>query len=190
LKKINKPSGFALGNAVGDGNGFANWIVWSHGGFLVDEAGKVAINSKETIESLKYLKELYQTFIPGTLSWGDVSNNRAFAAQELWLTANGVSMYFALKNDPATRPIADDTEHSVMPLGVASSWPSAPLTLNAMLFKHSRFPNAAKALLMFLMEQPQYEPWPNANLGYWAQPLTPTGRAVWSSDEIACSATA
>jgi MalK OB fold domain len=32
LKKINKPAGFALGNAVGDGNGFANWLIWSHGG--------------------------------------------------------------------------------------------------------------------------------------------------------------
>ena len=34
LKKINKPAGFALGNAVGDGNGFANWLIWSHGGYL------------------------------------------------------------------------------------------------------------------------------------------------------------
>ena len=52
LKKINKPAGFALGNAVGDGNGFAQWLIWSHGGYLVDEAGKVAINSKETVEAL------------------------------------------------------------------------------------------------------------------------------------------
>ena len=47
-KAANKPAGFALGNAVGDGNGFANWLIWSHGGFLVDEDGKVAINSTET----------------------------------------------------------------------------------------------------------------------------------------------
>ena len=90
LKRMNKPSGFALGNAVGDGNGFANWLVWSHGGFLVDEDGKVAINSKETIAALNFLKDLYATFIPGTLAWGDVSNNRAYAANECWLTANGV----------------------------------------------------------------------------------------------------
>ncbi|MEA2893885.1 MAG: multiple sugar transport system substrate-binding protein, partial [Bradyrhizobium sp.] len=30
LQKAGKPAGFALGNAVGDGNGFANWILWSH----------------------------------------------------------------------------------------------------------------------------------------------------------------
>ena len=41
--------------------------------------------------------------MPGTLSWGDISNNRAYAANELFVTPNGVSLYFALKNDPATR---------------------------------------------------------------------------------------
>jgi multiple sugar transport system substrate-binding protein len=66
LKRLNKPAGFTLGNAVGDGNGTANWLTWSHGGYLVDEDGKVAINSRETIESLSYLKELYPTFAPGT----------------------------------------------------------------------------------------------------------------------------
>ena len=67
LKRNNKPAGFALGNAVGDGNAFANWLVWAHGGYLVDEDGKVAINSRETIAALNYLKELYPTFISGTL---------------------------------------------------------------------------------------------------------------------------
>ena len=184
LRQAGKPAGFALGNAVGDGNGFANWLMWSHGASITDEAGAVSVNSPQTLAALNYLKELYPTFVDGgTISWGDISNNQAYAANALFVTSNGVSLYFALKNDPATRAIADDTEHSVMPLGVANSWPSAPLTLNAMVFKHSRFPNAAKALLMFLMEQPQYEPWLNANLGYWAHPLNAyKDSAVWSSD--------
>ncbi len=183
LKAINKPSGFALGNAVGDGNGFANWLIWSHGGFLVDPDGKVAINSRETIAALEYLKELYATFVPGTLAWGDISNNRAYAAQELFLTANGVSLYFTLKNDPALRPIADDTYMTLLPKGTQPNSPMSGLTLNAMVFRHSRFPNAAKALLAFLMETEQYDPWLQANLGYWAQPLGAFAQsAVWKSD--------
>ncbi|WP_144186493.1 ABC transporter substrate-binding protein [Elioraea rosea] len=183
LKAANKPSGFALGNAVGDGNGFANWLVWSHNGFLVDPDGNVAINSPETIAALEYLKELYATFIPGTIAWGDISNNRAYAAQELWLTANGVSLYFALKNDPATAPIAADTEHSLLPKGKAAASPMAGLTLNAMTFRHSRYPNAAKALIAFLMEAEQYDPWLQANLGYWSQPLAAYAASpVWQSD--------
>jgi multiple sugar transport system substrate-binding protein len=183
LRRINKPAGFALGNAVGDGNGFANWLVWSFGGHLVNEDGSPGINSRETIAALTYLRELYATFIPGTLAWGDISNNRAYASNELFLTSNGVSLYFALKNDPATAAIAADTEHTLLPKGLASTSPMAGLTLNAMLFRHSRFPNASKALLAFLMETPQYDPWLQANLGYWAQPLNAYATsAVWSSD--------
>jgi len=183
LKKMNKPSGFALGNAVGDGNGFANWLVWSHGGFMVDEAGKVAINSKETIAALNYLKELYATFIPGTLAWGDVSNNRAYAANEIWLTANGVSMYFALKRDPATQPIAEDTDHAPMPFGIVGKAPQSATIINGMIFKHTKFPNAAKAYIQFMMESEQYDPWLTGCLGYWSHTLRSYGKsAVWDSD--------
>ena len=183
LKAAGKPAGFALGNAVGDGNGFANWILWSHGASLLDEKGEVIINSKETIEALKYLKELYPTFIPGTTSWNDVSNNRAYSAGEISLSANGVSLYFSLKNDPATKAIADDTEHQLLPKGKAPTPPMGGLTLNAMVFKHSKFPNAAKAFLAFMLESEQYEPWLNANSGYWSQPLNAYREAaVWSGD--------
>src|SRR5882724_5372125 len=65
LQKAGKPAGFALGNAVGDGNGFADWLMWSHNASLLDEEGNVIINSKETIAALKWLKELYPTLIPG-----------------------------------------------------------------------------------------------------------------------------
>ncbi len=183
LKKINKPSGFALGNAVGDGNGTAEFLLWSHGGYLVDEDGKVAINSKETVAALSYMKELYPTFAAGTLSWLDPSNNRAFASQECWLTSNGVSLYFALKNDPATRAIAEDTDHAPRPRGVLPGAPDSATVLNAMVFKHSRFPNAGKEYIRFLMEAEQYDPWLTGCLGYWSHPLKAYGSsAVWKSD--------
>src|SRR5262252_10014210 len=183
LKRINKPAGFALGNAVGDGNGFANWLLWSHGAFLVDDAGKVAINSKETVAALTYLKDLYPTFVAGTLSWGDPSNNRAFAASECWLTSNGVSLYFALKNDAALKAIAEDTDHAPLPSGVVGKQPASALILNGMVFKHTKAPNAAKAFLIFMMESEQYDPWLTGCLGYWAHTLRAYAKsAVWSSD--------
>jgi multiple sugar transport system substrate-binding protein len=183
LKAAGKPAGWALGNAVGDGNGFAHWILWSHGSSLLDEKGEVIINSKETIEALRYLKELYPHMIPGTTSWNDVSNNRAYSAGEIHLTANGVSLYFSMKNDPAMKAIADDSQHQLLPKGKAPTPPMGGLTLNAMVFKHSKFPNAAKAFLTFMMEKEQYEPWLNANLGYWSQPLAAYREAdVWKGD--------
>jgi multiple sugar transport system substrate-binding protein len=183
LHKAGKPAGFALGNAKGDGSGFANWALWSHNASLLDEEGNIVINSKETIAALKWVKELYPTFIAGTPSWNDVSNNRAYSSQEISLTANGVSLYFSLKNDPATKAIAEDSEHQLLPKGLAKISPMAGLTLNAMLFKHSQYPNAAKAFLQYMLEKDQYEPWLNANSGYWSQPLAAYADAkVWSED--------
>ena len=183
LQKIKKPAGFALGNAVGDANGFANWMLWSHGGALVDDDGKVILNSKETVNALNFVKELYPTFIPGTMSWNDISNNRAYASNELFFTANGVSMYFALKNDPATKAIADDTEHAPLVRGVADTAPMSATVLNGMVFKHTKFPNAAKAYLTFMMEAEQYDPWLTGCLGYWSHPLNAYDKSkVWESD--------
>src|SRR5215203_7160651 len=47
LKAKGHPAGFAHGKAVGDGNNWAHWLVWSHGGKMVDENSKVVINSPE-----------------------------------------------------------------------------------------------------------------------------------------------
>src|SRR5215213_2213277 len=63
LKAKGHPPGFAHGKAVGDGNNYAHWIVWSHGGKMVDEGGKVVINSPEAVAALRYAREMYQTFI-------------------------------------------------------------------------------------------------------------------------------
>jgi multiple sugar transport system substrate-binding protein len=52
-----------------------------------EKATRSSINSKETIEALKYLKELYPTFIAGTPSWLDISNNKAYSPAKIGLTA-------------------------------------------------------------------------------------------------------
>ena len=41
------------------------------------------IDNPKTIEALEYAKELYATFIPGTLAWLDPSNNKAFLAGDI-----------------------------------------------------------------------------------------------------------
>jgi multiple sugar transport system substrate-binding protein len=185
LKANGHPPGFALGNAVGDGNAFCSWLVWSHGGAMTDEAGQVTINSKETIEALKYGKALYETFISGTLSWLDTNNNKALTAGEIGLTQNGVSLYFSIKNnkDAAIAALAADLNHARMPVGPVGRSTETALVINAMLFKHSDYQNAAKEYLRFMMEEAQYDPWLQACLGYWSQPLKAYAQsAVWNSD--------
>ena len=185
LKKIGHPCGFALGHALGDANAYANFLLWAHGGRLVDEEGKVALDSKETRAALDYSRAMQETMIAGTLAWGDPSNNKAYASGEIGLTSNGVSIYYAAKTakDPAAQAIAADTDHSILPLGMAKGAPQTCTTLNAMVFKHTKFPNAAKQYLMFMMEAPQYDPWLTASLGYWSEPLKAyAGSGIWDTD--------
>src|ERR1044072_8567278 len=100
MKAKGTPAGFPHGKAVGDGNNYAHWLLWSHGGKMVDEGGKVTINSPETLAAIHYAMDLYATFIPGTESWQDINNNRAFLAGQVSLIAHGVSVYYAAKKDP------------------------------------------------------------------------------------------
>ena len=106
------PPGFALGNAIGDGTTWTHWLVWSHGGRLVDENNRLVINSKETIAALEYARELYPTFVPGTLSWLDPSNNKAFLAGQIGLTYNGISVYYAAKTSSDPDPESNRGRHA------------------------------------------------------------------------------
>ena len=97
LKAKNTPGGFALGRASGDGNAWVHWCLWAFGGNVVDAKDKVIINSPETAKALEYAQQLYANFVPGTASWNDSFNNKAFLSGEVSLTNNGVSIYAAAK---------------------------------------------------------------------------------------------
>ncbi|MFL9877992.1 extracellular solute-binding protein [Herbaspirillum rhizosphaerae] len=185
LKAKNTPVGFALGKAVGDANNWAHWLLWSHGGKLVDKKGAVAINSPETRAALEYAKQLYATFIPGTLSWQDPSNNKAYLDGQISMTANGISVYYAAKNstDPKLQEMAKDTQHAHFPIGPAGKPTELMQITQMMIFKHTKFPNAAKAFVQFMFEPEQYNPWMEASIGYVSQSLKAYEKnAIWTSD--------
>ncbi|HET6519619.1 MAG TPA: ABC transporter substrate-binding protein, partial [Geminicoccaceae bacterium] len=184
LKETGHPAGFALGNAVGDG-GWTDWVLWGFGSALVDEENNVIIDNPQTIEALNYAKQLYETFIPGTLSWLDPSNNKAFLAGEVSLTGNGISIYYAAKNseDPKVREMAEDIHHADYPIGPVGFPTQGALVINGMVFAFTRYPNAAKEYLRFMMEREQYVPWQEASIGYWCHPLQAYDDSpVWTAD--------
>jgi multiple sugar transport system substrate-binding protein len=185
LKEIGHPMGMALGNAVGDGNGWVHTILWGFGGKMVDDNNQVVLNSPETVQALEYVKELYSTFVPGTISWLDPHNNKAFLAGEIGATNNGISVYYAAKTseDPATKALAEDIEHVNMPIGPVGKPTELHLFTQAMLFQYSKVPNAAKEYLRFMWEKEQYEPWQQAAIGYITQPLQAyESNPVWTED--------
>ena len=184
LKAKGTPAGYALGNATGDSS-WTHWLVWAFGGKLVNEKNQVVINSPETIAALEYGKQLYETFIPGTLSWLDPNNNKAFLDGQLHLTANGISIYYAAKTSPDAKlqEMAKDIQHAAFPLGVSGKRTVLNLVFPMMIFKYSKYPNAAKEYLRFMMEREQYVPWQEASIGYVCHPLAGyESSPFWTAD--------
>jgi len=184
LKEKGTPGGMALGNATGD-SVWTNWLVWAFGGKLVDASNKVVIDSPETLRALEYAKELYANFIPGTLSWLDPNNNKAFLDGQLSVTNNGISIYYAAKNsqDPKVKEMAADINHAVFPIVPVGVATESHLFFNQMVMKYTKYPQAAKEFLRFMMEQEQFDPWLQGAGGYVAQPLRAYEKsAIWSVD--------
>jgi multiple sugar transport system substrate-binding protein len=184
LKEKGTPGGMALGNATGDST-WTNWLVWAFGGKLVDKNNKVVIDSPETLKALEYAKELYANFIPGTLSWLDPNNNKAFLDSQISVTNNGISIYYAAKNsqDPKIKEMAADINHAVYPVGPVGVPTESHLFFNQMVMRYTKYPQAAKEFLRFMMERPQFDDWLQGGGGYVAQPLADYEKnPIWSMD--------
>ena len=182
LKANNTPGGFALGHASGDGNAWVHWALWANGGFLVDENDKVAINSPETANACEYVKALYDTFVPGTAAWNDGSNNKAFLGNELWLTNNGISIYAAAQRDNMM-DIANDMDHALWPTGPVGFPTEFHIAYPMLAFTYTKYPNACKAFIEYMMSPEAYGPWLTGAVGYLTQSLNAyDSLPVWTDD--------
>src|SRR5262249_13022141 len=181
-KRNNTPGGMALGHATGDANCWVHWCLWSHGGNVVDKNDKVILNSPETAKALEYAKQLYDNMIPGTASWNDAFNNKAFLAGEISWTNNDISIYAAAKRDPSKKEIADDMDHALWPVGPVGKPTEFHVCFPALVMTYSKFPQASKALIAYLMEADQYNKWLEASVGYLTHPLNAyDSNPVWTS---------
>ena len=179
------PAGFPHGKAVGDGNNYAHWLLWSNGGEMVDEQSQVAIDSEETRKAIAYAQELYKTFIPGTESWLDINNNRAFLAGQISLTANGVSLYYAAVKDPAMAEIAEDIRTHVLPIGPVGKSVELHQTTSISIFKHTKYPEAAMAYLQWMYDTQRMNAWIEGASAYCCGALKGfANNPVWTSNPI------
>jgi multiple sugar transport system substrate-binding protein len=181
MKKNNTPGGFALGHASGDGNSWAHWCLWSHGGNSVDKDDKVIINSPETAKALEYAKQLYENMIPGTAAWNDSSNNKAFLASEIYWTNNGISIYVAAQNN--AKQVAEDMNHAYFPVGVSGKPTELHLMYPVLAMTYTKYPQACKALMAFMLEADNFNPWIQSAKGYLTHCLNAyDANPVWTAD--------
>jgi multiple sugar transport system substrate-binding protein len=108
LKAKGHPVGISLGHS-NDPNNTWRGLLWSYGGAVQDESGKhVTLNSKETIEAVKFVAALYkEAMTSDVLSWNDASNNQYIASGVASLIVNPISAYRTIQQ--INKKLADDT---------------------------------------------------------------------------------
>jgi multiple sugar transport system substrate-binding protein len=164
-KKNNRPGGFALGRG-GDADSWVHWCLWTHGGYTVDMNDKVIINSPETEKALNYAKQLYENMTPGVASWNAASNNKAFLGNEIDWTGNTISIYTAAAADQTKREIAEDMDFGSYPIGPVGKPAELGNPQPLLAMTYTKYPQACKALMAFMMEADQANSWLEAAQGY------------------------
>jgi ABC-type glycerol-3-phosphate transport system substrate-binding protein len=173
LKAAGHPYGQTAGHTFGDAPGWWYPYLWSWGGKEVEADGKtVALNSKETIESVKFAVPLWkETMDEGGLAWDDSSNNRAFLSGTISATNNGASIYLEAKKKPDSyltesgKPMKDDIFHAKIPKGAGGQFNNAGGATD-LLMGYSKNQKPAKDFLRWIHSKPVFGEWFTSQQGY------------------------
>jgi multiple sugar transport system substrate-binding protein len=91
-KKHNLPLGIGLASEI-DTNMAMRAIMYSFGSSVHDEEGKVVLNSKETLEAIKFVRALYnEAMTPEVFTWDASANNRFMLSGKGSLALNAISI--------------------------------------------------------------------------------------------------
>jgi len=186
LKAKNRPLGQTLAHAFGDGP--AGWYpyLWSWGGKEVEADGKtVVLNSKETLESVKFAVAMWKdAFDEGGMSWDDAGNNRAFLANTISSTSNGASIYLLARSKPETymseagKPLKDDCFHAPMPSGPAGQF-SYHVPFSNLVPSYGKNQKAAKDFLRWFQSKEVYGEWFTSQQGF-----SVGSSKMWKDDKV------
>ena len=95
--EIKSKKGVQLGLGMSqeiDSNMAGRALMWSYGGSVQDENGKVTLNSPETVAAVEFMKKLFdQAMTPEVFSWTAASNNQGLVAGKLSYILNSISAY-------------------------------------------------------------------------------------------------
>ena len=98
-EKFGNPCGLGLSQEL-DTNMAMRAILWSFGGSEQDTHGNVVLNSKHTIDAVKFMRQLYKDAETAEVfSWDPSSNNRGILAGKLSYVANAISVTRAAEKD-------------------------------------------------------------------------------------------
>src|SRR3982074_3110904 len=99
------------------------------------------------------------------------------------MTANGISIYVAAKDDATKKDLAEDTDHALWPVGPVGKPTELQLCVPILAFKFTKYPNAAKAFVAFMLEKENFDKWLLGGRGFLPHPLNAYDSSpVWTAD--------
>jgi len=149
-----KAKGHPVGNSLAhsnDPNSTWRGLLWSYGGAVQDETGKkVVLNSKETLEAVKFAAALYKEAMTGdVLSWDDASNNKYLASGVGSYILNPISAYRTIQ--PINPKLADNISLTKPPKGPVRTLMGAASNSYG-IWKFSKNQEAAKEFLKYYVD--------------------------------------
>jgi multiple sugar transport system substrate-binding protein len=192
LKAKGYPIGQTAGHTFGDAPVFWYAFMWAWGGKEVEKDGKtVALNSKETLESVKFAVGFWKDACDeGGLAWDDSNNNRAFLSGTISATINGASIYVeSLRNKEKYKTekgalMHTDILHAPNPAGPAGTFHlHAPFSHAVM--GYSKNQKLAKDFLRWLHGKEAFDPWFVAQRGFSVGSTTDWEKhKMWDQDPV------
>jgi ABC-type glycerol-3-phosphate transport system substrate-binding protein len=186
LKAKGRPLGQTAGHTFGDAPNWWYPYLWSWGGKEIEADGKtVVLNSRETIESVKFAVGLWKDACDeGGLAWDDTNNNRAFLSGTISATNNGASIYIEAKKKPEAyltekgTPMWQDIRHARIPRGAGGQF-NLPGIFTDLLMGYSKNQKPAKDFLRWIHSKPVFGEWFTSQQGY-----TSGATRDWEKDKV------
>ena len=186
LKAKGHPIGQSLGHTVGDAPAFSYPLLWSFGGKEVEADGKtVVLNSKETLESVKFMTSFWKdAHDEGGLAWDDSNNNRAFLSGTVAATLNGASIYIEALRKPdqyrtdSGAQLKTDILHAPLPRGAGGQFGFHPFQ-SMMVMGYSKNQKPAMDFMKWFHTSGNYEKWFVTQKGFSCGPTK-----VWESHKM------
>jgi len=191
LKAKGRPIGQTMGHTFGDAPAFSYPYLWSWGGAEVDSKGKVVLNSKETLESVKFMTAFWkEAHDDGGLAWDDTNNNRAFLSGTICATLNGASIYIESLRKPDQyktdkgEQLKTDILHAPLPKGPKGQF-AYHVPFAHMVMKYGKNQKAAKDLLAWMGSKEGFEPWFLSQKGFSVGATTDWEKhPIWKEDPV------
>jgi len=143
----------------------------------------VAINSKNTIDSVKFMTSFYKDTCDEGAGWDDTSNNRAFLSQTISSDANGASIYNRVAAQSDSTLPRRDTAEDRYPARASAQKTTGQFGLHTFFLAHAdellEEPAGGKGPAEVAHTPANYEKWFISQKGFATPPT-----AQWESHEL------